>query len=67
MTVRQPSRVLKFCSPATTTGGYGRPTPSLDVHRPMRLSKRVSDMSDAELAALEARMLEISATLALQM
>jgi hypothetical protein len=37
--------------------GYGRPAQSLDLHLSAdAISKRLSDMTDAELAALEARM-----------
>ena len=38
--------------------GYGRPAQSLDLHLSAdAITKRLSDMSDAELAALEQRML----------
>jgi hypothetical protein len=38
--------------------GYGRPAQSLDLHLSAdAIMKRFSDMSDAELAALEARMI----------
>ena len=38
--------------------GYGRPAQSLDLHLSAdAVTKRLSDMSDAELAALEARMI----------
>jgi hypothetical protein len=38
--------------------GYGRPAQSLDLHLSAdAITKRLSDMTDAELAALEARML----------
>jgi hypothetical protein len=38
--------------------GYGRPAQSLDLHLSAdAITKRLSDMSDAELAALEARMI----------
>jgi hypothetical protein len=38
--------------------GYGRPAQSLDLHLSAdAISKRLSDMTDAELAALEARMI----------
>ena len=38
--------------------GYGRPAQSLDLHLSADvITKRLSDMSDAELAALEARMI----------
>ena len=37
--------------------GYGRPAQSLDLHLSAdAITKRLSDMTDAELAALEARM-----------
>jgi hypothetical protein len=37
--------------------GYGRPAQSLDLHLSAdAITKRLSDMSDAELAALEQRM-----------
>jgi hypothetical protein len=38
--------------------GYGRPAQSLDLHLSAdAIAKRLSDMTDAELAALEARMI----------
>jgi hypothetical protein len=38
--------------------GYGRPAQSVDLHLTAdAITKRLSDMSDAELAALEARMI----------
>jgi hypothetical protein len=38
--------------------GYGRPAQSLDLHLSADvITKRLSDMSDAELAALEQRMI----------
>jgi hypothetical protein len=38
--------------------GYGRPAESLDLHLSAdAITKRLSDMTDAELAALEARMI----------
>jgi hypothetical protein len=38
--------------------GYGRPAQSLDLHLSAdAITKRLSDMSDAELAALEQRMI----------
>jgi hypothetical protein len=38
--------------------GYGRPAQSLDLHLSAdAITKRISDMTDAELAALEARMI----------
>ena len=38
--------------------GYGRPAQSLDLHLSAdAITKRLSDMTDAELAALEARMI----------
>jgi hypothetical protein len=47
--------------------GYGRPAQSLDLHLSAdAITKRLSDMSDAELAALEARMITIPAALALE-
>lgn len=47
--------------------GYGRPAQSVDLHLSAEaITKRFSDMSDAELAALEARMVTIHATLALE-
>ena len=47
--------------------GYGRPAQSLDLHLSAdAFTKRLSDMTDAELAALEARMITIPATLALE-
>ena len=40
--------------------GYGRPAQSLDLHLSAdAITKRLSDMTDAELAALEARMITI--------
>ena len=42
--------------------GYGRPAQSLDLHLSAdAITKRLSDMTDAELAALEARMITIPA------
>ena len=47
--------------------GYGRPAQSVDLHLSAdAITKRLSDMTDAELAALEARMVTIPATLALE-
>ena len=44
--------------------GYGRPAQSLDLHLSAdAITKRLSDMTDAELAALEARMITVPATL----
>jgi len=38
--------------------GYGRPAQSVDLHLSTEaITKRLSDMTDAELAALEARMI----------
>ena len=40
--------------------GYGRPAESLDLHLSAdAITKRLSDMTDAELAALEARMITV--------
>jgi hypothetical protein len=47
--------------------GYGRPAQSLDLHLSAdAITKRLSDMTDAELAALEARMITMPASLALE-
>jgi hypothetical protein len=47
--------------------GYGRPAQSLDLNLSAdAIAKRLSDMSDAELAALEARMITIPGSLALE-
>jgi hypothetical protein len=47
--------------------GYGRPAQSVDLHLTTEaITRRLSDMTDAELAALEARMITIPATLALE-
>jgi hypothetical protein len=50
--------------------GYGRPAQSLDLHLSAdAITKRLSDMTDAELAALERRMIAaapIPASLALE-
>ena len=47
--------------------GYGRPAQSLDLHLSAdAITKRLSDMTDAELAALEARMITIPGSLALE-
>jgi hypothetical protein len=47
--------------------GYGRPAQSLDLHLSADvITKRLSDMTDAELAALEARMIAIPASVALE-
>ena len=41
--------------------GYGRPAQSLDLHLSAdAITKRLSDMTDAELAALEARMITVA-------
>jgi hypothetical protein len=48
------------CAAATALldRGYGRPAQSLDLHLSAdAITKRLSDMTDAELAALEARMI----------
>ena len=43
---------------AAADRGYGRPAQSLDLHLSAdAITKRLSDMSDAELAALEQRMI----------
>jgi hypothetical protein len=47
--------------------GYGRPAQSLDLHLSAdAVTKRLSEMTDAELAALEARMITIPGSLALE-
>ncbi len=47
--------------------GYGRPAQSVDLHLTTEaITRRLSDMTDAELAALEARMITIPGTLALE-
>jgi hypothetical protein len=47
--------------------GYGRPAQSVDLHLTTEaMTRRLSDMTDAQLAALEARMITIPATLALE-
>jgi hypothetical protein len=47
--------------------GYGRPAQSVDLHLTTEaVTRRLSDMTDAELAALEARMITVSPTLALE-
>jgi hypothetical protein len=47
--------------------GYGRPAQSVDLHLTTEaITRRLSDMTDAELAALEARMITIPASLALE-
>ena len=47
--------------------GYGRPAQSVDLHLTTEaITRRLSDMTDAELAALEARMITLPATLALE-
>jgi hypothetical protein len=60
-------KVTLHGSPFFSNGGYGRPAQSLDLHLSAdAITKRLSDMSDAELAALEARMITIPASLALE-
>jgi hypothetical protein len=52
---------------ALLSRGYGRPAQSVDLHLTTEaITRRLSDMTDAELAALEARMITISPTLALE-
>jgi hypothetical protein len=47
--------------------GYGRPAQSVDLHLTTEaITRRLSDMTDAELGALEARMITIPATLTLE-
>jgi hypothetical protein len=47
--------------------GYGRPAQSLDLHLSAdAITKRLSDMTDAELAALEQRMITIPGSLTLE-
>ena len=47
--------------------GYGRPAQSLDLHLSAdAITKRLTDMTDAELAALEQRMITIPGSLALE-
>ena len=47
--------------------GYGRPAQSLDLHLSAdAITKRLSDMTDAELAALEARMIAAAAPIVLE-
>jgi hypothetical protein len=47
--------------------GYGRPAQSLDLHLSAdAITKRLSDMTDAELATPEQRMITIPAALALE-
>jgi hypothetical protein len=47
--------------------GFGRPAQSVDLHLTAEaITRRLSDMSDAELAAPEARMISIPASLALE-
>ena len=47
--------------------GYGRPAQPLDLHLSAEaITRRLSDMTDAELAALEARMITIPGSLALE-
>ena len=43
--------------------GYGRPAQIVDLHLPTEaVTRRLSDMTDAELGALEARMITMPAT-----
>jgi hypothetical protein len=54
-------------STALLDRGFGRPAQSVDLNLTAdAVSKRLSELSDAELAALEARMVALPATLALQ-
>ena len=54
-------------STALLDRGYGRPAQSLDLHLSTEaITRRLSDMTDAELAALEARMITIPGSLALE-
>ena len=51
---------IKKCGNSTNgrPSGYGRPAQSLDLHLSAdAITKRLSDMTDAELAALEQRMI----------
>jgi hypothetical protein len=55
----QRRRLTRFAAgTALSDRGYGRPAQSLDLHLSAdAITKRLSDMTDAEFAALEARML----------
>ena len=53
-------------STALLDRGFGRPAQSVDLNLTAdAVSKRLSELSDTELAALEARMIALPATLAL--
>ena len=57
---RTATRIRRAYAAATALldRGYGRPAQSLDLHLSAdAITKRLSDMTDAELAALEARMI----------
>jgi hypothetical protein len=57
---RTTTRIQHALTPATALldRGYGRPAQSLDLHLSAdAITKRLSDMTDAELAALEQRMI----------
>jgi hypothetical protein len=48
----------KMVARSSRPRGYGRPAQSLDLHLSAdAITKRLSDMTDAELAALEQRMI----------
>jgi len=64
---KYPSSTRYTAATALLDRGYGRPAQSLDLHLSAdAITKRLSDMTDAELAALEARMITLPATVALE-
>jgi hypothetical protein len=57
---KYPSSIRYTAATALLDRGYGRPAQSLDLHLSAdAITKRLSDMTDAELAALEARMITL--------
>ena len=64
---KYPSSTRYTAATALLDRGYGRPAQSLDLHLSAdAITKRLSDMTDAELVALEARMITLPATVALE-
>jgi hypothetical protein len=63
---KYPSSTRYTAATALLDRGYGRPAQSLDLHLSADAITRLTDMTDAELAALEARMITIPGSLALE-
>jgi hypothetical protein len=64
---KYPSSIRYTAATALLDRGYGRPAQSVDLHLSAdAITKRLSDMTDAELAALEARMITLPGSLALE-